>query len=283
MISFISTSVLIWREDPSHRFAEANIAVIEIEGMITESMPIMEQIRELKKNENFKGVLVRIDSPGGAVGASQEIFYELKKLQEDYPVVASMGNLAASGGLYISLGAKRVFALPGTLTGSMGVITTITNFSRLLDKALIEPYVFKSGSLKDAGNPTTKMDPKASKFIQEMIELTFEQFRDDVKAERGLDDEKIKLLSDGRIINGVQAVEFGVAHEIGSFLAAVEYLKEELELKDDEIKLGFISRKPKGLVDKLVGGDLGAQVGDLFSSLRSGFYFGAPEFMGVLK
>lgn len=230
----------------------ANIAVIEVTGVIMESLPIIEQIRDVRDSENIKAIVVRIDSPGGAVGASQEIFMALKKQAEAMPMAVSMGNLAASGGLYVSLAGDRVFSLPGTLTGSMGVMTEILNVSKLLDKAYLKPVTIRSGELKDAGNPTKPMDAKAQKFLQDMINRTFYQFREHVKQNRDVSEENLKLMSDGRVIDGSQAVELGIAHEIGTFEDAVEYVKAEAGIKDES--LAFVSRKPKGLVDKILEG-----------------------------
>lgn len=249
----------------------SNIGVIEINGMITESLPVLEQIEDLKKNKQLKALVLRIDSPGGAVGASQEIYMEIRKLQDKYPVIASMGNLAASGGLYISLGAKTVYALPGTLTGSMGVLMTVTNFSRLLNKAYIDPITITSGKLKDAGNPTKTMDPQAKAFLQEMINKTFEQFQAAVKTERKINPEVFKKISDGRVVSGRQAVEWGIAHFEGTFADAVELARKEAGI-EGEAKLAYLSRKPKGFVEKLLEGTSASLVSQLFPSWEGLLY-----------
>lgn len=276
LVSFCSGLRHVLDDDNEIKLSRANIGVIEIEGMIQGSMKFLDQMRELRKNKNIKALIVRIDSPGGAVGASQEIFQELKKQKEKMPVVISMGNLAASGGLYISLGGSHIFALPGTLTGSMGVLTTITNFSKLLDKAYIDPITLKSGELKDAGNPTEPVDPKQMKYLQEMINVTFAQFKKDVQTERSLKPEVIKLLEDGRVLTGNQSVELGLADEIGTFLDAVEYAKEQAKIEGDP-KLVFLSRKADGFLERIIQEASVKFKGMLETKWDGLFYLFAPQ------
>lgn len=251
-MSFLGGLTLITGGEDKLEKQSANIGVIEISGVITESLPVLEQIQEFKDLKNLKALVVRVDSPGGAVGASQEIYLELKKLREKVPVVISMGNLAASGGLYVSIGGSKVFALPGTITGSMGVLMPITNFSRLAERLYVDPITIKSGELKDAGNPLRPMDAKAKQYFQEMVNRTFAQFRAHVKDERKLSDETVAHLSDGRVVDGEEAKKRGLVDEIGNFQDALEFAKTEAKV--DEIKIAWLSRKPKGLWEKVVEG-----------------------------
>jgi protease-4 len=191
-----------------------------------------------------------VNSPGGAVGASQEIFLELKKLKAKLPVVVSMGDLAASGGLYVSLGSNAIVALPGTLTGSMGVLLELMNFRRLLEKIHVDPLTLKSGALKDAGNPTSTMDPKTRDFLQTLIAKTFQNFKEDVVRERKLKPEAAELLSDGRVIDGNEALKLGLVDELGTFEDAVR-VAGELGKIQGKVKLAFVSRKPKSWAHRL--------------------------------
>lgn len=251
LISFISTSLFLFKGDGSVDLRSANIGVIEIEGVISESMPVIEEIRRFKENDHLKALVVRLDTPGGAVGASQEIYLELKKLKEKTPVIISMGNLAASGGLYISLGASEVIALPGTITGSMGVLMPITNFSKLMDKIHVQPISIKSGALKDAGNPLLPLGKEARTYLQDMVDLTFQQFRNDVMQERKISEEIMKILSDGRVIDGATAKKWGIANSLGTFEDAIDRAKE-LGKISEKPKLAFLSRKPKSFVEELI-------------------------------
>jgi protease-4 len=261
LISFIGgLAVMTGGEDRLDR-EHANIGVIEIEGVISESLPVLEQIRDLEELKNIKALVVRVDSPGGAVGASQEIYLELRRLREKMPVVISMGNLAASGGLYSSIAGTKVFALPGTITGSMGVLMPITNFARLVDKMLVDPVPIKSGELKDAGNPLRPMDAKAKQYFQDMVNKTFKQFKEHVKTERKLKAEVAEMLSDGRVVDGLEAKEIGLVDEVGSFEDAVNFAKEAGKVSDD-VKLAWLSRKPKSIWEKVIEGAMisGARV-----------------------
>lgn len=256
ILIFIGLSILggvnrlVSSEEDYH---SANIGVIEIDGVITQSLPILEQLEEVRRNPQLKALVVRIDSPGGAVGASQEIFLELKKMRKTLPVIVSMGDIAASGGLYVSLGADVVLALPGTLTGSMGVIFQLMNFSRLMNKALLDPVTIKSGELKDAGNPTHPMDPKAKEFFNTLIQETFAMFKESVQTERKLSPEAIKTLSDGRVVNGVKAVKLGLVDRIGTFQDAIDLAKEKGKI-GGKISLGYLSRKPKSIWHRVMEG-----------------------------
>lgn len=249
IISLIGGVVKLFKAEDD--FSSANLGVIEIDGVITDSMNFMDQVRELKKNKQIKGLVVRVNSPGGAVGASQEIYMELKKLKEKMPVAVSMGDLAASGGLYVSLGSDVIFALPGTLTGSMGVLLELTNVSKLLQKIYVDSVTIRSGDLKDAGNPMRPIDPKAKDYFQSLITETFGLFKQAVTTERKLKPNAIQYLSDGRVINGVKAVELGLVDKLGTFQDAVQFVKEKAHI-DGEPQLAFLSRKPKSFIEKIV-------------------------------
>lgn len=249
-VSLIGSIYRLFQGTDEYEHSDANVAVIEIDGVITDSMPTLQQIRDLQDRASYKAVVVRVNSPGGAVGASQEIFLELKKLKAKLPVVVSMGDLAASGGLYVSLGSNAIVALPGTLTGSMGVLLELMNFRRLLEKIHVDPLTLKSGALKDAGNPTSTMDPKTRDFLQTLIAKTFQNFKEDVVRERKLKPEAAELLSDGRVIDGNEALKLGLVDELGTFEDAVR-VASELGKIQGKVKLAFVSRKPKSWAHRL--------------------------------
>lgn len=214
-------------------------------------MPVLEEIRTFLENDNLKALIVRLDSPGGAVGASQEIYWELMKLKEKRPVIISMGNVAASGGLYIAVAGTEVLALPGSITGSMGVLMPLTNISRLVDKLHIDPMPIRSGEFKDAGNPMTPPDKEARAYLQEMVNKTFEQFRADVAEARSLSEEAVKYLSDARVVSGKEALELGLIDRLGSFQDAVDRAKE-LGGVEGDAELAYLSRQPKGLLERVL-------------------------------
>jgi len=247
----IASGVNRFASSDEEEFKTGNIGVIEITGVIVESLEILEQIEEARKSTSIKAVVVRVDSPGGAVGASQEIYMELRKLKKVHPVIVSMGDLAASGGLYVSVGADVILALPGTLTGSMGVLMQLTNISRLLEKIYVDPMTIRSGELKDAGNPMRPIDSKAKIYFQDLITKSFQTFRATVKEERKLSNETIQLLSDGRVVDGNQALALKLVDQLGTFQDAVNLAKEKGKVTGD-VKLAYLSRKPKPLLSRLL-------------------------------
>ncbi len=221
------------------------IGVLEIKGVILEADKYLKIIRKFEENRDIKAVVIRIDSPGGAVGASQEIYRELKKLRKIKPVVISMGNVAASGAFYISLGGKEIFASPGTLTGSIGVILQIPNIKKLLEKLGIKTQIIKSGAFKDAGSIFKEMSPAEKKYLQSEVDQIHEQFINAVAKERKLPLEKVRKIADGRVFNGKEALKYGLVDKLGNFWDAVEEAKKLAHLKKAQIlyypkKKGFL-------------------------------------------
>ncbi len=197
------------------------IGIIEIKGLISEADKTLRHLREFERDASIKAIVVRIDSPGGAVGASQEIYRELKRVREKKPVVASMGSVAASGGLYVALGAQKIIASPGTLTGSIGVMIQIPNVRKLLEKIGVEATVIKSGPYKDTGSILRPLTEKEKALLYETIKDVYEQFVTAIAEERHLKREEIKKFADGRVFTGRRAKELGLIDEFGNFEDAV--------------------------------------------------------------
>lgn len=215
-----------------------HITVLKISGAIMESEPIMESIQRISEDESCKGILLRIDSPGGAVGASQEIFTALKALKtKGLPIVVSQGNLAASGGYYVSLAGDKIFANPGTLTGSIGVIMQFPEASKLMDKVGVGLYTVKSGPLKDIGNYSRTPTVEELRFLQSVIDNTYNQFVDDVCASRKLDRSELLKVADGRIMTGLQAKMSGLVDTLGGYKEAENYLTKLVHLENKPIIL----------------------------------------------
>ncbi len=198
------------------------VGVVEIKGTIQDPEEILKALREFKQNENVKAVVVRIDSPGGAVGASQEIYQEIKRVDADKPVVASLGNIAASGGYYVALGARYIVANPGTVTGSIGVIMKIPNFKQLLKKVGIDTTVIKSGKLKDLGSVTRELSEEEKRVLEEVMNDVHLQFMEDVSASRQIPQDRVRTLADGRIFSGRQALKEKLVDELGNFSVAID-------------------------------------------------------------
>jgi len=207
-----------------------NIGVIEIEGIISSSKRIVRYIKQFTEDPNIQGIIVRVDSPGGGVAASQEIYEELKKCRVQKKVVVSMGALAASGGYYVSLPADLIVANPGTITGSIGVIMQFPIFEELMKKIGINYEVIKSKEHKDIGSPFRKMDEKERKLLQDVVTDVYEQFVQATCEARSLPRDSVLKFADGRIITGSQAKKLGLVDTLGSFEDAVKIIGDMLGL-----------------------------------------------------
>ncbi|MEW6057114.1 MAG: signal peptide peptidase SppA [Bdellovibrionota bacterium] len=204
-----------------------NIGVIELKGVIYDSKKTLEQIETFEEDPLIRAVLVRINSPGGAVAPSQEIYEALKKLSSKKAVYSSMSSVAASGGYYVACGTKKIYASPGTITGSIGVIMQFADLSKLYSWAKINPYNIKTGRYKDVGSPSREMSIEEKELLQGMADNVLGQFRRAVASGRNLTMEKVVELSDGRIFSGEQAKAAKLIDELGGMNDAVEALAKE--------------------------------------------------------
>ncbi|HMA68143.1 MAG TPA: signal peptide peptidase SppA, partial [Desulfosalsimonadaceae bacterium] len=186
------------------------VGVVEIEGMITEARDVLDQIRAFRQADSVKAIVLRINSPGGAVGPAQEIYREVEKTVKQKRVVASLGSVAASGGYYVAAAADRVMASPGTVTGSIGVIMAYTNFQELFEKIGLRPVIIKSGEYKDMGSPVRKISEEERALLQKFTDTVHEQFIADVAAGRGKKPEEVREIADGRIFSGATAQKLGL-------------------------------------------------------------------------
>jgi len=213
---------------------KAGVGVLEVRGVIVASEDLTEQLADFRRDDTVKAVVIRIDSPGGAVGASQELFEEIKRTDEVKPVVASMASVAASGGYYAALGARRILANPGTLTGSIGVILKFANLQELFDKIGYKSEVVKSGILKDIGSADRPMTEPERIFLQALIDNVHGQFVRAVMERRNLPEGKVRSLADGRIFSGEQAMENGLIDQMGNFTDAVTLAASLANLDTDD-------------------------------------------------
>ena len=198
------------------------IAIVEIKGIITQSTEIIEEMRQYADDEAVKAVILRIDSPGGGVGPSQEIHREVVKLKTKKKVLASMGSVAASGGYYIACASDLIVANPGTITGSIGVVMEFTNLEELLKKIGVKGVVLKGGEHKDIGSPFREMTPGEKRIMQDVIDNVHQQFIKAVAEGRKMDQAKVVPVADGRIFTGEQAKQFGLVDEMGNLEDTVD-------------------------------------------------------------
>ena len=192
------------------------VAILPISGLITDSEGTIEQLKKFAKDDSVKAIVVRLNTPGGGVGPSQEIYEEVRKIRGKKVVVASMGALAASGGYYIACGADKIFANPGTITGSIGVLMQFVNVKDLIEKIGVKGFVIKSGSFKDTGSPVREMSPEERKLLQSVIDNVHSQFVNAVVEGRKLPREDVLAIADGRILSGEQAKELGLVDVLGN-------------------------------------------------------------------
>ncbi|MFA7383597.1 MAG: signal peptide peptidase SppA [Desulfurivibrionaceae bacterium] len=216
-------------------FLQEGIGVIEVKGVILEAEETIEHLVAFREEPKIKGIVLRIDSPGGAVGASQEIYDEVRRTKAIKPVVVSMGSVAASGGLYVSLGASKIVANPGTLTGSMGVILKFVNLEGLFGKIGYKSEVVKSGRMKDIGSSSRPMTDEERQMLQGMIDNVQSQFVQAVSESRSLPVAEVRKIADGRIFSGQQAKEYGLIDQLGNFSDAVMLAAELAGIKTEKM------------------------------------------------
>ena len=202
------------------------IGVIPIEGTITSSKDIISQIVRFRKDSSIKAIIIKINSPGGAVGPTQEIYKEIRRTLPTKKVLASVGDVAASGGYYIASAADRIITNPGAILGSIGVIMQYMRLEELFNKIGIANEVIKSGDFKDTGSPYRSMSEKERALLQDLIDDIREQFIIDVSQGRNLSIENIRNIADGRVVSGKKALELGLADQLGNFQDALDLAKE---------------------------------------------------------
>ncbi len=218
----------------------SKVALVRLEGPITGSKNIIDEIKEYAKDRSIKAIVLRIDSPGGAVAPSQEIYEEVRKTAAKKKVVVSMGSIAASGGYYIASAATRIIADPGTLTGSIGVIMELPNVEGLMSKIGLKTEIIKSGKNKDMGTPFRTMKPEERKILQDVMDNVHEQFIRAVAKGRKMKIEDVRKIADGRIFTGEQAMANGLVDQLGTLDDAIR----------TAAKLAGISGEPQVVEEK---------------------------------
>jgi protease-4 len=217
----ITSSIPSDTEVVTHGSGE-KIAVVEVYGVITSSTETNRQLKDYADDQSIRAILVHVNSPGGGVVASQEIYEQIKDVRDGgKPVIVSMGSLAASGGYYIACGATRIVANRGTLTGSIGVVAEFLQLREALDKLGVDVKVIKSGRLKDAGTPVREMTGEDERYFQSLMDEVHLQFADVVKEERDMEMDRVMELADGRVFTGEDAVVKGLVDTLGTFEDAV--------------------------------------------------------------
>jgi protease-4 len=229
---------------------KAHIGVVEVEGVIMDSKDTIELLQHAEEDKQIQAIIIRVNSPGGAVGPTQEIYEEIQRIDKKKPVYASFGGIAASGGYYIGAATRKIWASAGTLTGSIGVIMEFMDMSKLYEFAKVSPQTVKAGRYKDAGNPARSLTEEEKGMMNKLIAGVHEQFINDILKKRK---DRIKgdihELAQGQIFSGELAKEYGLIDEIGSLWTAGRMIHQQMKLKD-EFALKFMKKKKnKGIWD----------------------------------
>ncbi len=246
---------------------KAHIGVITIEGAIMDSKETIEMLQTAEEDKQLQAIILRIDSPGGAVGPTQEIYEEIQRIDQTKPIYASFGSIAASGGYYIGAATRKIWANPGTLTGSIGVIMEFMDLSKLYEFAKVSPQTVKAGRYKDAGNPARSLTQEEKDMMDSLIAGVHKQFIGDIMKRRAkVIKGDINELAQGQIFSGESAMEAGLVDAMGSLWTAGRQIHKDLKLKD-EFALKFLEKKRKmGFLD--IMGSLEESVSNLnFNSL----------------
>lgn len=225
-------------EDDGADFAFSDrLQVVDIEGELVDSRAIIEQLKRYEDNDSVRAILLKIDSPGGGVAVSQEIYTEVKRLREtkNKIIVAYMASVGASGAYYVACAANSIVANPGTIVGSIGVIAEWVNYEDLLEWAKLKSIVFKTGEFKDTGSATRALTENEKRYFQGLIDDMYVQFLEAVATGRKMDLQDVRTLADGRVFTGRDARDRKLIDEIGNFQDAV----------DVTAKLAGISGKPR--------------------------------------
>ena len=241
------------------------LALIEIPGAIVRSNDVIDDIQRYNEDRSVKAIILRIDSPGGVVAPTQEIYRELTKIEKK--IIVSMGSVATSGGYYIACTADRIFANPGTLTGSIGVIMNFPKLEGLTKKIGIDREIIKSGEFKDSGSPYRNFTPDEKQLFQEMVDDVYNQFLDAVYEGRkhtNLTREQIKSIADGRVMSGRQALQYKLVDELGGLEDAVNYAAKISGIKG---KPKIIKKRPRTtLFERLIGAKIKNGIDDILGN-----------------
>ena len=269
MVAVAATAFLLLdRTNGASSVFSEKIGVISVLGAIDSSAGVIDALDEFSRNDEIKGILLRVESPGGGVAASQEIYTEIIRTREKSkkPVVCSMGGVAASGGYYIASACDKIVASPGTLTGSIGVILSMPDLRELFQKIGVRLQVVKAGSLKGAGMPNRPLTPAERAMLQGTVDEVHEQFIFDVAKARKLPMERVRALATGGIFTGQKAMQLGLVDQMGNITDAVKLTASLAGIKGRP-KLVVPEHKSKGLLRRLLEEDAKALVKSLKAEL----------------
>ena len=248
-VILIALIILIGSKTRELDFGE-KVGVIEVKGPIVESRDTIEQLKKFREDESIKAIVMRVDSPGGGVGPSQEIYREIRKTIKTKKIFTSMGSVAASGGYYIAAATDGIMANPGTITGSIGVIVGYTNFQEIFKKIGLVPIVFKSGKFKDMGSPVRDLTPEEKEMFQQFVDKIHQQFVQDVANGRQMELATVQKIANGQIYTGKEAKALGLVDRLGNLEDTVEWAGRSAGI-EGEIGTVYGKSKPFSIMEFL--------------------------------
>lgn len=245
--------------DEGLSLGEDRVGVVEVSGPIMESKKFVKELNRFVEDESVKGIVIRVDSPGGAVAPSQEMYEAVRRAKEKKPLAVSMGSTAASGGYYIAVGSDKIFANSGTVTGSIGVVTQLFSVDRVMEKIDVDVHTITTGPYKDAGSPFREWTARDAAYFGQLIDDIHEQFVEDVAEGRKMKKEEVRKVADGRVFTGRQALKLKLVDELGTLHDTVAWVADEAGIEGDpktvyppEERPGFLSELVKGSMDTVV-------------------------------
>ncbi len=267
-LGFVLVVALVFMSDLDSEldWGGPKIGVVEILGGIDRPEPILDTLVSLRRDSAIKAIILRIDSPGGAVAPFQEIYREVLKTRKTKKVVASLGTVAASGGYYVAAGADRIMANPGTTTGSIGVLIPLRNLKGLLQKLGIDQSAITSGKFKDAGSPNRPLNDEERQLFQALVDNVHDQFVRAVAEGRGMERSRVEAVADGRLLTGEQALALGLVDELGNFQDAVE-LAGSLAGISGKPELVWAGRKQESFLGRMLKEVLNSAADSFIQSL----------------
>jgi len=213
--------------------SENSIGVIKIDSIIRDSSDVIKNLKEFVKNKKIKAIILKINSPGGAVVPSQEIYREILKLKKQKKIFAYIQSVGASGAYYIASACDKIFANPGSIVGSIGVIAEFINVKDLLYKIGIKSITIKSGKFKDTGNPVREMTEEEREYLKDLVMNIYDQFLLDVSKSRNIPIKNLKKIADGRVFTGKEALKLKLVDDLGNFDDVVDYIKKICKIKGE--------------------------------------------------
>ncbi|MEO8209322.1 MAG: signal peptide peptidase SppA [bacterium] len=249
---------------------KGKIAVVELDFTIISSESIVRQFKKYSEDKSIKGIILRVNTPGGGVAASQEMYEIIKNTRDaGKPVIISISSLGASGGYYASCGGSIIVADPGSLVGSIGVIINLMNFKDLAEKIGVSQTIIKSGELKDAGNPLRVINEKDKEYFQSIVDDSFDQFLDVVSKERNIDKEKLKEYATGRVYTGRQGKDIGLVDSLGTYEDAVRIAARMSGIEGEPTIVK--ERERLSLVERILDGFSNNEIKTIKEDLKSEF------------